>query len=143
MALRSSGTPDLEGLLDRVPPGEGDEMLIDVGGESGICVIGSTGIAVGWRSGVVAPGVPAGESVTAGMSDTRRLCPGPEEVPSAGEGAAGTGSLSAAERSMGDCVSVIVGSVVDVLVVRLTVKTSEVVGGLEAMTVITLPSLIS
>jgi hypothetical protein len=89
--------------------------------ERGRCVNGSVGIVAGCNNGTVAPGLPAGERVTAGMSETRRLCPkkGLEEVPNEGEAAGGTGSLSATERFIGDWVSVLPS--VDETVVTFTV----------------------
>ena len=99
--------------------------------ESGMCVKASEERETGWRRGVVAAGVPAGERVTAGISDTRRLWPDAERpgevAPREGE-AAGTGSRSAAERSIGGWV------------------TDGVAGAAcaeDAITVIVLPSLIS
>jgi hypothetical protein len=81
----------------------GIEVVLELGelGVKGMCVSGSATRETGWRSGVVAAGVPAGESVTAGMSDTRRLCPALGVLaPRLGEAAAGTGSLSAALKSI-------------------------------------------
>lgn len=106
-------------------------------------------MAAGCNKGVVAAGVPAGERVTDGISDTRRVCPDAVDAPKEGEAAGGTGSLSAVERSIGDWVSTLFGSMVELLVVRFTATGLEVdevaigAGALEVITVITLPSLIS
>ena len=141
MAFKSHGIPDLEGLLDRLTaPGAVPEIE---GGDNGIWVSGSAGMEEGCNKGVVAAGDPAGERVTAGISDTRRLCPDAVEGPKEGEAAGGTGSLSAAERSIGDWDSTLSGPVIGVSVVRFTVSRCIGPGALEVMTVITLPSLMS
>lgn len=109
-----------------------DEMIGDA--VSGTCASGSAASAMGWRRGVVpAAGVPAGESVTAGISDTRRLCPGAVmDAPRLGDATGGTGSRSAAVMSIVGAEAVVGAGVSDV-----------VVGLLLIITVITLPSLMS
>lgn len=90
------------------------------------------------RSGVVGPGVPAGDSVTAGISDTRLLCPGLGEAPREGGDWGGTGSLSAAARSNGDDVSTSALEAVELVLIGSEVEEVIVTGGLtgfEAMTV--------
>jgi len=129
----------------------GIEVVLELGelGARGMCASGSEDKETGWRRGVVVAGVPAGERVTAGMSDTRRLWPRLGVLaPRLGEVAAGTGSLSAADRSIeyegaGAEVLEAAAEASAIGLSRLDLLVVVAAAGALIITVITLPSLIS